>query len=480
MNRQIAQLFGLVMVLFALLVAFTSYWAVFEADSLGNHRANQRPLLEEQRIPRGLILARDGTVLARSRAEGTGSARRFVRSYPAGPLFSHVVGYSFIDRGRAGLERSLDDALSGRVNEFASLIDQLQGSRREGYDVHTTLDVAAQRTAVQALGTQAGSIVALEPATGRIRVMASSPAFDPNDIPSLFSRINADRASPVFNRATQARYPPGSTFKVVTATAALDSARYTPDSIVDGRSPKTIDGVPLENFGGEDYGPITLTTALTNSVNTVWAEVGEKLGRETLFKYMERFGFGAEPPVDYPTDQLTPSGIFDRRGRLLGAGAGVDLGRVAIGQERLQVTPLQMAMVAGAVGNGGRLMEPRLVERVVARDGRVKERIKPQQAEKVMSPRTAAALAQMMSKVVQEGSGTASALSGIEVAGKTGTAEVDGGAANQAWFIAFAPVTSPRIAVAVTIERTQGQGGTVAAPIAKRILEQLLSPRAGR
>ena len=169
----------------------------------------------------------------------------------------------------------------------------------------------------------------------------------------------------MFNRATQARYPPGSTMKVVTAAAALDSGEYTPDSIVDGKSPKVIDGVPLTNSGGADFGPISLTTALTNSVNTVWAEVSEKLGSGTMYDYMDRFGFNTEPPLDYPQDQMTPSGVFGENGKLLDDDDPVDIGRVAIGQERLQVTPLQMAMVAAAVGNGGVLMQPRLTDRIV-------------------------------------------------------------------------------------------------------------------
>ncbi len=243
--------------------------------------------------------------------------------------------------------------------------------------------------------------------------------------------------------------------------------------MINGNSGQRISGVPLANFGGADFGPITLTDALTNSVNTVWAKVGEQLGKARMIDYMERFGFGQDPPLDYPPEQMTPSGVF-AGGRLLSADDSIDIGRVAIGQERLQVTPLQMAMVAAAVGNGGRLMQPRLTERVVAKDGRVQERVEPAEQSTVISRQAAEQLGQMMASVVEEGTGTAAALQGIRVAGKTGTAEVDDGAANQAWFIGFAPVERPRMAIAVTVERTQGQGGTVAAPIAKQVLEELL------
>ena len=478
MNRQITHLFSLLVLLFGLLVAFTSRWTVFEAESLGDNPANRRPLLEEQRLPRGLILARDGTRLAVSRRMGSGERLRYVRSYPEGDLFSHVVGYSFIDLGRSGLERSHNDELTGEEDEFTTIVDELRGSAREGADLTTTLDPDAQRAALQALGGRRGAVVALEPDSGRVRVMASVPGYDPNAVPDDFRRLvgrsGAGRGSPLFNRTTQAGYPPGSTFKVVTAAAALDSGKFKPDSLVDGRSPKTISGAPLENFGGTDYPLVTLTEALTRSVNTVFAEVGERVGKGTMFRYMERFGFGEEPPIDLPGNELSVSGVYAGR-RILDAGDRIDIGRVAIGQERLRVTPLQMAMVAAAVGNEGRLMEPRLLERVVATDGRVKERFDSDQAARVMKASTARQLAGMMGRVVEEGSGTQAALEGIEVAGKTGTAEVDGGDANQAWFIAFAPIDRPRVAVAVTVERTQGFGGTVAAPIARTVLQRLLS-----
>jgi peptidoglycan glycosyltransferase len=218
---------------------------------------------------------------------------------------------------------------------------------------------------------------------------------------------------------------------------------------------------------------ISLTSALTNSVNTVFGEVGEKLGKETMLRYMRRFGFNSRMALDYPADQIVRSGVYDGE-RVLDAGDSIDIGRVAIGQERLKVTPLQMALVASAVANGGKQMEPRLVDRVTKPDGGERARYRPKERATVMSERAASQLTSMMSDVVREGTGTAAALQGFEVAGKTGTAEVDQAAANQAWFIAFAPVDDPRVAIAVTVERTSGQGGTVAAPIAKTVMEAVL------
>jgi peptidoglycan glycosyltransferase len=470
-NLRIRHLFGLVMVLFALLVAFTSYWSVLDTEGLEANTANKRGLLEEQRIRRGLIFARDGTVLARNRVVGKGDTRFFERIYPVGGLFSHAVGYNFVERGRAGIERSHNDDLTGETDEFTTILDELRGREREGDDLVTALDPQAQRVAIGALAGRAGSVVAIDPETGRVNVMAAVPGFDPNSVPGNFAQLNRAPGSPLFNRSAQSGYPPGSTFKVVTAAAALDTGRFTPQSVLNGDSPKEIGGVPLANFGNQSFGDVTLTTALTKSINTVWARVGEILGKETMYRYMRRFGFNSKPPIDLPGDELRASGVFEE-GKLLDDSDDVDIGRVAIGQERLLVTPLQMAMVASAVANGGRLMRPRLVQEVRDPDGRTVDRVKPSEEAQVMKEETARALASMMSQVVREGTGTAAALSGIDVAGKTGTAEVGG--TNQAWFIGFAPVDRPRVAVAVTVERTSGQGGTVAAPIAKQVMEALL------
>ena len=477
MNRQITQLFGVVLLLFTLLVVFTSRWTVFEAKSLQNQTANRRPLLEQLQIPRGYIYADDGTVLAKNTHTGHGPTLRYSRVYPPDNLFSHAVGYSFISHGSAGLEKKYNDDLSGNANEFSSIIDELSGKKKEGNDLHTTLDPAAQKLALQLLAGRPGSVVALDPRNGAVRVMASVPDYDPNDIPSQFKRLNTDKAAPLFNRATQGGYPPGSTMKVVTAVAALDSGRYTPNSIVSGKSPKILGGVPLSNCcteGSGNYGPLSLTEALAKSVNTVWGEVGEKLGKSIMFKYMNRFGFDKKPKLDLPSDELVASGVYNSHGHLLGPSDAIDIARVAIGQERLRVSPLQMAEVAATVANGGKLMKPRLVDRVESPEGRTVDSRGPAEVQTVMKSSTAQQVTAMMEQVVKAGTATSAQIPGITVAGKTGTAEVANGTSNQAWYIAFAPVPNPRVAIAVTIERTQGEGGTVAAPIAKQVIQQLL------
>jgi penicillin-binding protein A len=482
-NRQIVQLFGLFTLLFAVLLAFTSRWTVFEAASLEDNPDNRRPLIEEQKVPRGLILAADGrTVLARSVGHGRGEDRIYTRTYPTGTTFGHPVGFSYIRNGRRGLEQSRNDDLAGKEDEFESILAGLESRGREGNDVVTNLDVRGTQAAVAGLAGRKGAVVAMEPQTGKVRVMVSEPEYNPNLIPSDIGQLNRDPNQPLLNRTTQELYPPGSIFKVVTATAALDSGKLTPDTVIDASSPKTISGVPLENAGGESFGPISATDALTNSVNTYWAQVGERIGRDTLVEYMKRYGFYADPQLDYPDFQKIPSGIINGDGDYVTD--GFDVGRVAIGQGGLEgevrAGALQMAEVAAAVANRGRLMKPRLTDRVLRKDGRTKEKIQPDLQSVVMKPETADELTNMMSRVVEEGTGTAAALAGIRVAGKTGTAEV--GAAReftQPWFICFAPVENPRLAVAVTVERTTGQGGTVAAPIAKSVLEAVLGGGAG-
>jgi peptidoglycan glycosyltransferase len=456
-NGPIVKLFGLFVVLFFVLVAFSSRWAVFGATRLRDNPHNSRVVLEEQRVRRGIIRADDGAPLARNRRL---PGHRFARRYPLGRTFALPVGFDSVRFGRAGLERSYNDALAGRKAELTDLVDSLLKKTTVGDDLETSLDVKAQRVAYRALGNRTGAVVAMDVKTGDIRVLAGTPSFDPSD-PGHGNR---------FNLATQGLFPPGSTFKTVTAVAAIDAGKYTPNSMISGRDNKIISGTPLHNFSGENFGDVSLTFALTHSINTVFAEVGEKIGKATLAEYMDRFGFGSDPPMDYPADQMEPSGSY-RKGHVISERSRfVDVGRTAIGQALLLATPLQMCEVAQAIGNGGVRMEPRLVQKVVDPDGRTVDTPSPAEAERVMSSQTAAELTAMMKQVVKEGTGTAAALQGVEVAGKTGTAEIDvTNGINDLWFIAF----TPKVAISVVISHQRGQGGTVAAPVAKQVLQAL-------
>jgi peptidoglycan glycosyltransferase len=471
MNKPILRIFIFLVLLFGLLLVWTTRWTVIDASQLQNNPLNVRTLLDELKIKRGRILADDGTVLAKSVPAPGGTWHRY---YPTGSLFAQAVGYSTAAAGdSAGLERSRGPELRGVQTGLSSVFGQLGGSPRVGDDVYTTLDPKAQRVAVSGLAGRVGSVVALDPRTGAVKVMYSNPTYNDNDPHATGPNLSN------FNRATQAAYPPGSTFKVVTDTAALTSRKYTPSSIVNGNSPKIIGGVPLSNDNNQSFGDIDLTTALTYSVNTVWAQVAEAIGRLTMTDYMKRFGFYTKPPLDYPSDEINVSRPFSPTGTAYPpASPREDIGRIGIGQGGLAVTPLQMAMVAAAIANGGNLMTPHFTSRVVDPTGVTVETIKPSVWREVTTPSIASEITQMMRRVVEEGTGTPAALGGISVAGKTGTASVGlpGQGFTQPWFIGFAPVPHPKVAVAVTIERTRGGfGGTVAAPIARSVIQTLLS-----
>jgi len=487
-NKPILRIYVLALLLFTTLVYFTSKWAVFDAEELEGQTANRRPLIEQQQIPRGSIETRDGVLIAESVPEGGGRNPVYVRRYPEGALFGHPVGYNFVDVGNNGIEQAEDDVLIGEENEFASIIDQLRGQQPAGADLTLTIDAEAQRIATAALQgaitdpeSPGGAVVAIEPATGAVRVMASVPGYDPNAVQDDDTRAELDSdgsGSPLFNRATQATYPPGSTMKVVTAAAALDSGEFEPDTVLNADSPKQISGVDLQNFGGDSFGDIDMTTALTNSVNTYWAQVGEQLGAETMVEYMERFGFYSDPELDLPSEEMAPSGVINADDELVKD--GFDVGRAAIGQGgaegQLRATVVQMAEVAATVANGGTLMQPTFIQEARDPDGRMIEELDPEEQSEVLSEESAAQLVEMMTNVTREGTASGLSVAGVEFAGKTGTAEIDLEGTNQPWFIGFAPSQDPQIAVAATVERCQGCfGGEVPGPIATQVMENLLA-----
>ena len=473
MSAQITRLFAVIVVLFALLVFFTTRWTVIDASSLNNNSLNRLTLVSELKIKRGRILGNDGTVLAKSVPAGAGTWRR---TYPTSSLFAQPVGYSILTQSSAaGLELADGSYTRGLQTGLNSIFGQLTRTR-VGDDVDTTLDLKAQQVARQALGGQAGSVVALNPRNGAVLVMYSNPSYDDNH-PTKCAAPNCS----LLNRATQAHYAPGSTFKIVTAAAAIDSGMYTPNSVINGNSPITVSGVPLANDGGQSWGPQTLTTAMINSINTIFAQVAEHVGIATMTKYMKRFGFYSVPPLDYPPDEMRASDVYSTAtGKLLSPGShDEDIGRIGIGQGGVTTTPLQMAMVAAAVANGGKLMTPHLTARVVNSDGVTVKTISPSVYSQVMSPATAKDVTDMMTKVVEEGTGTTVQFGGIGIAGKTGTASIPTPGEpqrTQPSFVAFAPAQNPQVAIAVTVDQSNGgYGATVAGPIAKAVLQALLS-----
>jgi peptidoglycan glycosyltransferase len=423
-----------------------------------------------------------------------GDRRLYFRRYPQGPLTAQVVGYSTVGKSRTGLERSLNDYLTASNTDLSGLVDkafdELRGKTVVGSKVVLNLDLDAQKLALEQLGSNCGAVVALDPRTGKVLVMASAPSFDPNLVERRFDAIskieaNCENPSPLLNRATAGLFIPGSAFKVVTAAAALESRKFTPGSRFYDPGYCVVYGKQVHNFadqsGPEVFGSLDFTTGLVHSVNSVFCKVGQALGAKRILDTAKKFGFYDIPPLETPTDERRASGLYDDNGRLYypKRDSDVDAGRMAFGQEDMVVTPLQMAMVAGAIGNRGELMEPQLVDRIVTPKGHTILRKKPHVIRQAVRKSTARELAEMMRGVVSEGTGTAAQIAGYSVAGKTGTAET-GAPTNTTWFIAFAgrDEESPaEVAVAVVLQNQSGVGGTTAAPIARAVMEAILSSR---
>jgi len=489
-NSQINRLFSVFAALFAALIGMSSYW-LWKAPDLEARRGNPSLIVRQVTIKRGLIYAADGTtVFATNRRRKIQGRTWYLRRYPTKQLVAHTVGYSTIQRSRAGLEQSLNDFLTASNSDLRTVVDRtlgkLQGLTQQGNDVVTTIDADAQRVAMEQLAGSCGAAVALDPGTGRVLVMASQPSYDPNLIERSFRRASqapgapCRPGAPLLNRATQGLFIPGSTFKVITAAAALDTGRFTPESEFDDPGYCIEYGKRVFNYSDQGtprgYGRVDFATALENSINSVFCNIGKELGPLPILEYAKRFGFYDVPPLETPSDEREASGLRDGGSLFLPDDPNqVDPGRLAFGQERMLVTPLQMAMVAAGIANGGVVMKPTVLDRVVAPDGAIITRTGAEELRRAIAPQTAADLTAMMTRAVESGTGTAARIPGISVAGKTGTAETGRPGQNDTWFISFAPADAPRIAVAVVLEDQAGTGGGTAAPIAKEIIEALLS-----
>jgi peptidoglycan glycosyltransferase len=410
----------------------------------------------------------------------------YFRRYPQHGLAAHIVGYSTAVRSRAGLEASQNDFLTGSNTNLSTVLDttldKLKGATIKGNDLHLTLRPGAQRVALNALAGKCGAAVALEPKTGRVLVSVSSPTYDPNLIEGHFGQASRPQfgcQARLLNRAAAGLYTPGSTFKVVTASAALDSGRFTPDSTFYDPGYCEEYGQRVNNYDtSSPFGTVNLAQAMQSSINSVFCNIGKSLGGRRLVDKMKRFGFYSVPPLETPVNERAISGLYNSRGRLVTDENKIDPGRTAFGQgpntAEPKLTPLQMAMVAAAIANGGMVMKPYVVEKVVAPDGSEVTKTNPDTLGRAVGARNAADIARMMESVVQGGTGTAAQIPGIRVAGKTGTAESGVQGTNTTSFMSFAPADNPRVAVAVLLERQSGTGGTTAAPIAKQIMEALI------
>ena len=492
MNRQITRLAVFAVALIIALVVATTYWQTWAAPSLADRQDNAIQRVAQFTVKRGRIFAADGTILARNRIKRVHDKTLYFRTYPEGRTFAHAVGYSTQVRSRAGLEQSLNDYLTASNSNLTTVLDRtldrIKGGTIKGNDVHLTLSAKGQQVARAALGTLCGSVVAIEPRTGRVLVLQSSPSYDPNLIEGRFNQATRAPAAqcstpaPLLNRATDGLYTPGSTFKVITASAAIDTGAFSLSSTFSDPGYCEEYGKKVFNFsdqsGPESFGTLSLLTAIQDSVNSVFCNIGKQLGALKILEYARRFGFYSQPPVELPVDERKASGLY-KNGRLWlpRDPNAVDPGRLAFGQVELQVTPIQMAMVAAAIANNGSVMKPYLVDRIVSPDGDPVVTPSPEQLGRAVKRSTADAVTQGMIAAVQAGTSTAAQIPGVTVAGKTGTAESGVSHVNTTSFICFAPAENPRVAIAVFLEQQSGVGGTTAAPIAKQVMEALLAER---
>ncbi|MGH8908751.1 MAG: peptidoglycan D,D-transpeptidase FtsI family protein [Egibacteraceae bacterium] len=489
MTRQIRRVAMVMFVLFGALFANLNYIQVIRADALADHPLNRRQILREYRIERGLMLV--GSPEGQREialSVQTDDELRYLRQYPDGPLWAHVTGYYSFLFGRAQLEQGFNDELLGRSpGQFArSLGDLLDGRERPGDNLITTLRTEVQQAASEALGQRKGAVVALNPQTGEVLALWSYPSYDPNALSShdlaqtqaAWDALSTDPDKILLNRATQELYPPGSTFKLVTAAAALEQG-ISPQSVFPDpdRTDLPLTTADIGNYGGgrcNGGDPITLYQALVVSCNTTFAQLGLQLGADALVAQAERLGLNREWDFQLPY-------VTSRIPKELDPPATA---QSAIGQRDVQVTPLQMAMIAGAIANDGVLMTPRIVEGVVDFASRPVRQFRPAELEfsggsRALSSATARALREMMAGVVSSGTGQGAAIPGVAVAGKTGTAQTGEGRAPTVWFVGFAPADNPQVAVAVVIENGGGvgdeaTGGRLAAPIARAVMQAAL------
>ncbi|GAA1563960.1 penicillin-binding transpeptidase domain-containing protein [Kribbella sancticallisti] len=481
MNSAIRRLAVAAIILMLALMANSTYLQAFRADDLNGRNDNRRVRDEQFSVNRGPILI-GSTPIAQSKPSN--DRFEFQRTYASGPLYAPVTGYYSYIFGRAGIELNQNSQLNGSDPSlvFRRVIDVITDRRQQGASVSLTLNAAAQQAAYNGLAGKKGAVVAIEPKTGKVLALVSRPSYDPNvlaghdldEVSAAWKRLNEDKTRPMSNRAIKELYPPGSTFKLVTSAAALSSGKYTPETKVHSPAelplPQTT--VPLVNENGRNCGGsdnATLTVALRNSCNTAFGTIGLALGPDALREQAEKFGFGER--------QLPELGAV--ASQFPGDPNQPQTAQSAIGQFDVRSTPLQMAMVAAGIANGGDVMKPYLVQGVRTADLKTVSETKPESLHQAVSPEVAAQLTAMMVDVVNNGTGKPGRIDGVQVAGKTGTAQTSPEKPPFAWFTSFAPANDPKVAVAVMIEdanvaRDDIAGGTLAAPIAKRVMEAVL------
>ena len=477
MNAPLRRVAISVLVLFTLLIINVNYIQVVRSDELRTDPSNTRQLTEEYDRERGSIVVA-GNEIALSTP--TDDRLTYLRQYPGAELYAPVTGYYSLTYGKTGLERAENDVLAGSDPRlvFRRIADLFTGRDPAGGNVEVTVDPATQKAAMDGLNGVTGAVVALDPSTGAILALASTPSFDPNQLTSHDpAAIRAYREQlsddQLTNQAISQRYSPGSVFKVVVSAAALATGKYTPQTVIPAPDTLTLPGTSttMENFDGESCSPTgeqPLIEALTISCNTAFAQLGIDLGEQRVRDTAEAFGID-ETSFEMPL-RVAPSKLGDIEN-------DAQLGVSSIGQQDVQLTPMQAAMIASAVANKGRLMKPYLVSQVQAPDLTVVDKTDPEEMSTPVSPEVAAQLTEMMTSVVNNGTGRRARIDGVQVAGKTGTAE--NSANDHTWFIGFAPADDPKIAVAVFVRNGGRTGGDISAPIAKTVIQAYLDGQGG-
>jgi peptidoglycan glycosyltransferase len=466
----------------SLLLAGVTWYQVVRADELRADPRNPRPALSERGKERGLIVTVDGTVVARS-VEDPEDARSFVREYPEGEAFAHLVGYSSFLIGNNGLEEVYGpDLRSRRDLTISDLVTAILGRDLRPQSIEITPDTALQTAALNALGDNRGAVVALDPRTGAVLAAVSTPSFDPevllgDDANEQWQLLLAADGEPTRDRATTELYAPGSTFKTVVAAAALDTGVAGPGTTFDDPTEFQLPGssATISNASRgpcNDGSTATLFQAFVRSCNTIFADLTIQLGAVDVGITAEALGFNQEIDFEWAIPEATwnTSELADD---------AAALGQSGIGERDVRATPLHMAMIAAAVANDGVAVQPFVVRRIFDADGTTVEETEVSELGRAMTSDTATTLTQMMERVVTEGTGRQAAVPGVRVAGKTGTATGSEGFSNP-WFIGFAPVDDPTIAIAVFIEGSavsgeSASGGSVAAPIASDLIDVWLS-----
>ena len=484
MSRELKRLSGLVLAMFLALLVSSSIIQLFQAGALAADDRNTRARYDSYRVQRGPILA-GSTPIAESVA--VSDSYRWQRNYSSGALYSAVTGYFPILGQATGLEGALNDYLSGTSSDqfFDKIQSLVTGQAPKGATVNTTINPTLQQAAWDALGNYQGAVIVTEPSTGKILAMVSKPTFDPNllashdqnEVQSTYQGLLTDPSQPLYNRAIAGNMnPPGSTFKLVVAAAAIESGNFTPDTTFPDLASLTLPGTStvIQNSGGGTCaggGQVSIATALRNSCNIPFAELGQQLGYKAIRAMAEKFGFNST--FDVPTAaeaSVYPTGALDDSQTMM----------TAYGQFDVRATPLQMAMVSAAIANGGKVMNPTLVNSITSSNLSVIKEFSPSEYTQAISPQTAATLTQMMVNNVAGGAASNAAISGIQVAGKTGTAQNGATDPYTLWFTGFAPANNPQYAITVLVENGGGLGQTgygnlIAAPIAKKVLEAVLN-----